>query len=255
MIEAPELKSIGGVRHGYFTRRGGHSTGRFSSLNCGYGSGDDRDLVTRNRGVAAEMLNIEADRLLTVYQTHSDRVIAVERVWRPENASRADAMVTDVPGIGLGVLTADCAPVLLASRDGRVIGSAHAGWKGALEGITDATVAAMEKLGAQRSDIVALIGPAISSRAYEVGPEFRARFLAERSDNERWFTLSARTGHFMFDLPGYVEARLKRSGVEAAVNLGYCTYFDEDSFFSYRRAVHRNERQYGRLLSAIAIDR
>ncbi len=150
MIEAPELKSIGGIRHGYFTRRGGHSTGHFSSLNCGYGSGDDRDIVARNREGAAEMLGVRADRLLTVYQTHSDRVIAVEQVWRPENAGMADAMVTDLPGIGLGVLTADCAPVLLASRDGRVIGSAHAGWKGALGGITDTTVAAMEKLGARR---------------------------------------------------------------------------------------------------------
>jgi YfiH family protein len=253
MIEAAELKSIGGIRHGYFTRRGGHSTGHFSSLNCGYGSGDDRDIVARNREGAAEMLGVRADRLLTVYQTHSDRVVAVEQVWRPENAGMADAMVTDLPGIGLGVLTADCAPVLLASRDGRVIGSAHAGWKGALGGITDTTVAAMEKLGARRADIVALIGPAISRRAYEVGPEFRARFLAEGSDNEQWFASSARNGHFMFDLPGYVEARLKRAGVGTAVNLGHCTYCDEANFFSYRRAMHRDEKQYGRLLSAIAI--
>jgi hypothetical protein len=254
MIEAAEFNPIDGIRHGWFTRRGGHSTGPFSSLNCGYGSGDDRSIVGKNRAAAAEILGVKAERLLTVYQVHSDRVVAVKGIWNPEDAVQADAMVTDVPGVGLGVLTADCAPVLFASRDGRCIGAAHAGWKGALAGVTDTTIAAMEKLGARRADIVALIGPTISRHAYEVGPEFRARFLAAQIDNDRWFTASSRKGHFMFDLPGYIEARLKRAGIAEARDLGHCTYADEASYFSFRRATHRDEKEYGRLLSAIAID-
>ena len=204
--------------------------------------------------LSSQMLGVKADRLLTVYQVHSDRAVAVAETWKPEDAAEADAMVTDVPGMGLGVLTADCAPVLFASRDGRCIGAAHAGWKGALAGITDATIAAMERLGARRSDIIALIGPTISRHAYEVGPEFRARFLAAQPDNERWFSASRGEGHFMFDLPGYIEARLQRAGLAEAADLGHCTYRDEASYFSFRRATHRGETQYGRLLSAIAID-
>lgn len=254
MIEAPEFKSIRGIRHGWFTRRGGHSKGLFSSLNCGYGSGDDRTTVGKNRATAAEMLGVKTQCLLTVYQTHSDRVIAVERLWKPEDAAEADAMVTNVPGVALGVLTADCAPVLFAAHDGRVIGSAHAGWKGALNGVTDTTIAAMEKLGARRADVVALIGPTISRHAYEVGPEFRARFLADHRDNDQWFTASGKKNHFMFDLPGYIEARLKRAGIAEAIDLGRCTYGDEESYFSFRRATHRNEKAYGRQLSAIAIE-
>ncbi|MDP9137557.1 MAG: peptidoglycan editing factor PgeF [Pseudomonadota bacterium] len=254
MIESVQLKSIDGIRHGWFTRRGGHSTGLFSSLNCGYGSGDDRSVVAMNRAAAARRLGVKDDRLLTVYQVHSDRVVAVEGTWKPEDAVAADAMVTDVPGIGLGVLTADCAPVLFASRDGRCIGAAHAGWKGALAGVTDTTIAAMEKLGARRSDIIALIGPTISRHAYEVGAEFRARFLAAQADNDRWFTASPRADYFMFDLPGYIADRLRRAGIAGAADLGYCTYSDEASYFSFRRATHRDQKDYGRLLSAIAID-
>lgn len=252
MIEATELTSIGGIRHGYFTRRGGYSSGLFCSLNCGYGSGDDRATVGRNRAAAAAMLGLETDHLLTVYQVHSDRVVTVAGTWKPEEAAEADAMVTDMPGVGLGVLTADCAPVLFASRDGRCIGAAHAGWKGALAGVTDTTIGAMERLGARRSDITALIGPTISGRAYEVGPELRARFLVAETDNERWFSPSSRKGHFMFDLPGYIVARLTRAGIAAARDLGHCTYCDA-SYFSFRRATHRGEKEYGRLLSAIAI--
>jgi YfiH family protein len=253
MITATELSSIAGVRHGWFTRQGGHSTGSYSSLNCGYGSGDDRSVVAQNRGAAARMLDVEAHRLLTVYQVHSNLVVTVKSIWRPEDAVEADAMVTATPGIGLGVLTADCAPVLFASRDGRCIGAAHAGWKGALVGVTDTTITAMERLGVRRSDIVAAIGPTISRHAYEVGPEFRDRFLAADIENDKWFRTSDNEARFMFDLPGYIEGRLQRAGIAQARNLGHCTYQDEASYFSFRRATHRGETQYGRLLSAIAI--
>jgi YfiH family protein len=253
MIEAAELGSIPGIHHAWFTRRGGYSTGLYRALNCGYGSGDDRATVRKNRAAAARRLGVEEDRLLTAYQVHSDRVVAVMAGWQPQNAPHADAMVTNVPGLALGVLTADCAPILFASRDGSCIGAAHAGWKGALAGITDRTISAMEGLGARRDEIIACIGPTISRDAYEVGPEFRAHFLAERSDNQCWFVESVRERRFMFDLPGYLKLRMENAGIAEARDLGHCTYRDEASFFSFRRATHREQKAYGRLLSAIVI--
>ena len=253
MIEAEALQHIPGLRHGFFTRRGGHSQGAFSSLNCGFGSGDDRETVARNRAIVADALSIAPDSLLTVYQEHSPKVVTVERPWEPASPPHADAMVTVNPGIALGSLTADCAPILLASDTGRIAGVAHAGWKGALSGVAEATVETMEALGAKRAGITAVIGPTISSAAYEVGPEFHDRFLQLNARNREFFEPSRRRGHWMFDLPGYIAARLRAFGLGRVTDLGLCTYSDENRFFSYRRATHRHEQHYGRLISAIAI--
>ena len=252
MIEAPLLNDIPGIAHGFFTRVGGHSGGLYRSLNCGYGSGDDLAVVARNRAAVADHLGVAPDRLVSVYQVHSPVVVTVTAPWRPGDAPRADAMVTREPGIGIGALSADCAPVMFAARDGRAVGVAHAGWKGALDGVTDAAIAALEALGAARRDIFAVVGPAISARSYEVGPEFEARYLAADAANARHFS-AGQGGRPMFDLPGYLVERLRRSGIAGVANLDLCTYADEERFFSYRRATHRKEPVYGRLMSAIAI--
>jgi polyphenol oxidase len=253
MIEANALKEIPGLRHGFFTREGGHSRGLFASLNCGYGSGDDRGLVARNRAVVADALGVGRENLLTVYQQHTAEVVAATEPWKPEAAPVADAMVTQEPGIAIGALTADCAPILFAERQGKVIGVAHAGWKGALAGVADAVLLAMEALGAARTDILAVIGPAISADAYEVGPEFHCRFLDADPASAAHFRPSRVLRRHMFDLPGYLAAGLRESGVGAVIDLALCTYCDEKRFFSFRRATHRNESQYGRLMSTIAI--
>ncbi|HKQ96149.1 MAG TPA: peptidoglycan editing factor PgeF [Aestuariivirgaceae bacterium] len=252
MIEAPLLKDIPGIAHGFFTRQGGSSEGLYRSLNCGYGSGDDLSVVARNRAVVAGRLGIDTDSLVSVYQVHSPVVVNVVAPWKPGEAPRADAMVTRTPGIGIGALSADCAPVVFVAGDGRAVGVAHAGWKGALDGVTDATIAALENLGAVRSDIRAAVGPTISARSYEVGPEFEARFLAADAANASYFA-GGPAGRPMFDLPGYVVGRLRRAGIAAVANLDHCTYADEERFFSYRRATHRSEPVYGRLMSAVAI--
>lgn len=253
MIQAGLLNEIAGVAHGFFTREGGTSAGLFSSLNCGFGSGDDLDSVARNRALVAGSIGVEPDKLLTLYQEHSPRVITVSTPWRRENAPLADAMVTKEPGIALGALTADCAPVIFADARARIIGIAHAGWKGALNGVTDATISAMEELGAHRASIIAVIGPAISAAVYEVGPEFHSRFLEADPANDAFFRPAVREQHRLFDLPEYLLARLRRSGIGRANDLALCTYDDEQRFFSYRRATHRNESNYGRLISAVAI--
>lgn len=253
MIQAGLLNEIAGVTHGFFTREGGTSQGLFSSLNCGFGSGDDLEIVARNRALVAGSMGVEPDRLLTLYQEHSPRVITVSETWRRESAPLADAMVTKERGIALGALTADCAPVIFADGRARIVGIAHAGWKGALNGVTDATIRAMEKLGADRAAIVAAIGPAISGAVYEVGPEFHGRFLEADPANEAFFRPAPEPQHWLFDLPNYLLARLRRSGIGRAEDLALCTYADEQRFFSYRRATHRNESHYGRLISAVAI--
>jgi polyphenol oxidase len=253
MIQAGLLNEIAGVTHGFFTREGGTSQGLFSSLNCGFGSGDDLEIVARNRALVAGSMGVEPDRLLTLYQEHSPKVITVSEPWRRESAPLADAMVTKERGIALGALTADCAPVIFADGRARIVGIAHAGWKGALNGVTDATIRAMEKLGADRAAIVAAIGPAISAAVYEVGPEFHGRFLEADPANEAFFRPAPKPQHWLFDLPNYLLARLRRSGIGRAEDLALCTYDDEQRFFSYRRATHRNESHYGRLISAVAI--
>ncbi len=244
---------IDGIRHAFFTREGGVSEGIFASLNCGFGSGDDEARVAENRRRAASALGTASDRLITCYQVHSPEVVVVERPWRREDRPRADAMVTRAPGVALGILTADCAPVLFADADAGVIGAAHAGWKGAKAGVIDAAIAEMEALGAKRSRIAAAIGPCISQKNYEVGPEFRAAFVDESADDARFFLPGQRAGHYQFDLESYVARRLGDAGIANVVRLGACTYADEAAFFSFRRTTHRGEKDYGRQISAIVL--
>lgn len=239
-------------RHGFFTRRGGVSSGIFKGLNCGPGSSDQRDAVAANRGRAAEALGVVPEALVSLHQVHSSEVLVVTGPLPDGPRPRCDAMVSGQPGVALGILTADCQPILFADAQAGVIGAAHAGWKGALDGVIDATVAAMERLGARRRNIHAVIGPCISQSAYEVGPEFVSRFIERDPANARFFA-SGEGDRSFFDLPGYGLARLKACGIGAARWSGHCTYGDPERFYSYRRTCHRAEADYGRLLSAIAL--
>ncbi|MBX4969308.1 peptidoglycan editing factor PgeF [Rhizobium binae] len=252
-IESALLNEAAGtaIRHGYFTRAGGVSEGIYRGLNVGLGSSDERGKVMENRRRVAAWFDLPVERLATVHQVHSPDVVTVSADYdgsRPD----ADALVTAVPGTALGVLSADCGPILFADPENRVIGAAHAGWKGALTGVLENTVAAMEALGADRGSIVACLGPSISQESYEVGPEFVDRFVSENPDYERFFMPSATPGHAMFDLPALTIDRLTRAGVRAE-SLGLCTYPDSERFFSYRRTTHRKEPDYGRQISAISI--
>jgi polyphenol oxidase len=242
-----------GIRHAFFTRDGGVSEGIFASLNCGLGSGDDKDKVLENRRRAAAALDRATDELVTCYQVHSPQVAIVDRPWRREDRPRADAMVTRMAGIALGILTADCVPVLFADAEARIIGAAHAGWRGAVSGVLEATVTAMTNLGAAPKRIAATIGPCIAQPSYEVGPEFPAPFLAEDAANAAFFVAAARAGHFLFDLPGYVARRLGRLGLKRIARTGGDTAAEPDRFFSYRRSCLEKEPDYGREISAITL--
>ncbi|MBS3981295.1 MAG: peptidoglycan editing factor PgeF [Rhodobacteraceae bacterium] len=238
------------VRHGFFTRKGGASSGVFSGLNCGTGSSDQTEIVAINRARVAEAMGVGPEALVTVHQVHSARAIPVTGPLsiRPE----ADALVTDRPGVLLAVLTADCQPVLFADPDARVVGAAHAGWRGSVDGVLEATIDAMEALGARRSNITAAIGPTISQAAYEVGPEFFDRFRAEDEDSTRFFANGA-GDRMLFDLPGYGLYRLRNAGVKEALWTGHCTYRDPARFYSFRRTTHAREADYGRLISVIRL--
>lgn len=238
------------LQHGFFTRKGGASSGIFDGLNCGLGSSDQAEIVKINRARVAEAMDVPREALITVHQVHSADVVTVEGPL--EDAPRADAMVTDRPGLALGILTADCQPVLFADAEAGVVGGAHAGWRGALDGVLDATLDAMEALGAQRGRIHAVIGPSISQRAYEVGPEFIEDFLADDPENTRFFA-SGRGDRYQFDLPAYGVHRLRRAGVGLAEWTRHCTYSEPERFFSYRRSVHLEEADYGRLISVIRL--
>ena len=250
IIEAPELR-LPGLRHAFFTREGGVSEGLYRSLNGGIGSSDERERVRENRRRMAARLDLPEEALLSLYQVHSPDVVVVEAPW--SERPRADAMVTRVPGLALAISTADCGPVLFADAEAGVIGACHAGWKGAVGGVVEATVAAMERLGAQAGRIVAVLGPTIRQEAYEVGPELVERFVAADAGNARFFRPSGRDGHALFDLPGYIGTRAAAAGVGAFADLRLCTYADEGRFYSYRRATHRAEPDYVRLISAIAL--
>ena len=243
-----ERLELPGVSHAFFTREGGVSDGFYATLNAGVGSGDDADAVAENRRRMCAALGTK--RLATPYQVHSAAAVVASEVWteRP----KADAVVTNTPGLAVGVVTADCGPVLFADAEAGVVAAAHAGWKGALGGVTDATLAAMEELGADRSRIVATLGPTIGPRSYEVDETFRERFVADDVQNDALFRPGKRAGHPMFDLPAYILRRLERAGVDARWT-GDDTYPDEARFFSYRRVTHRDEPDYGRMLSAIAL--
>jgi len=252
MFCATTLESCDGIRHGFFTRQGGVSTGIYGSLNCGLGSRDDAENVRQNRALVAQTLGVAPDHLLTLYQIHSATAVVVDKAWEGE-AAGADALVTRTPGLAIGALTADCAPVLFCDPEARVIAAAHAGWRGALSGIAEATVAAMEELGASRERMLAVIGPSISQRAYEVGAEYVDRFLAEEPTSSVFFMTDDSSGEPHFDLSGYVAERLSRAGVGTISDLGLCTYCDETRLFSYRRSQHHGEDDYGRQISAIVL--
>ncbi|MDK1387187.1 peptidoglycan editing factor PgeF [Sinorhizobium sp. 8-89] len=252
-VQSPLFSAKAGpaIAHGYFTRKGGVSEGIYRGLNVGLGSNDDRERVGENRARVARWFDAEPRRLATVHQIHSPDVVVVDDSYdgaRPD----ADALVTATPGIVLGVLSADCGPVLFSDPQAGVIGAAHAGWKGALGGILESTIEEMISLGARRERIIACLGPSISRTHYEVGAEFIERFLTADKDNASFFSPSGRNGHAMFDLPGLTIRRLAEAGVTAE-NLDICTYADEDRFFSYRRTTHRQEPDYGRQMSAICI--
>jgi len=242
---------LAGARHGFFTRRGGASSGIYAGLNCGPGSSDQREAVALNRARVAETLGVTPPRLLSLHQIHgTDVAVAGPEGW--SERPRADAAVTADPSVALGVLTADCAPILLHDPEARVIGAAHAGWRGALAGVVETTLDAMENLGARRASVNAVVGPTISQRAYEVGPEFLDAFRAEEQGFERHFA-PGQGDRLHFDLPGFVLARLRAAGVAEAAWVGACTFSDPDRFFSYRRATHAGEPDYGRLISAIRL--
>lgn len=247
IITAPVL---GEVRHGFFTRRGGASSGIFAGLNCGGGSSDQSAIVAMNRARVARALDVPADRLVTVHQAHTARAV---RLSAPATEPvTADAIVTATPGLAIAILTADCQPVLFADRKAGVIAAAHAGWRGALDGILEATLDEMEAAGARRQDVRAAIGPSISQKAYEVGQEFLERFIDDDPGNGRFF-INGADGKYLFDLPGYGLKRLRDAGIGAAEWTRHCTYADATRFYSYRRSLHRKEADYGRLISAIRL--
>lgn len=239
------------IRHGFFTRRGGASSGVFSGLNCGAGSADQSDAVALNRARVADAMGVSQTALSSLFQHHSADVVVLDAPLGG-NRPKGDAMVTATPGIALGILTADCQPVLFADAEAGVIGAAHAGWKGAIGGVLEATLDAMEGLGAHRDNITAIIGPSISQRAYEVGPEFLDMFLDADPENSRFFA-TGQDDRVQFDLPSYGLHRLRSAGVGQAEWTRHCTYSDPERFYSYRRSVHESETDYGRLISAIVL--
>jgi YfiH family protein len=252
-LQAQSLAKLAGIRHGFFTRSGGVSQGVYATLNGGTGSDDAPDKVTENRARMAAVLGVAPNRLLTANQIHSPVVVVAEQPWASDNRPRADAIVTRTPGLAVGVSTADCGPLLFAENQAGVVGATHAGWRGALTGVVEATVAAMEMLGADRRRIAAALGPTIQQRNYEVGPEFVERFLAADAANKCFFTASKTDGHALFDLTGYIADRVARTGIENFEDLGLCTYAEPERFYSYRRMTLLGESDYGRHVNAIAL--
>ena len=252
-IQHPALTDLQGIAHGFFTRNGGTSSDPYSSLNCGYGSDDDRDQVRRNRGLVAQALGVKADHLLTANQVHSPDVVIVETPFAEADKPRVDALVTSTPGLAVSILTADCGPLLFADPTARVVAAAHAGWRGAFDGVIEATIEAMLDKGADRTNITAILGPTISERNYEVDDLFMERFVERDESWSRFFNAGKRDGHMQFDLPAFILARLNATGIGTAINLDRCTYGEEDSFFSYRRSTHKDEPDYGRQISAIVL--
>ncbi|HBB82473.1 MAG TPA: peptidoglycan editing factor PgeF [Sulfitobacter sp.] len=249
-LEILTSDALAPLRHGFFTRRGGASSGVFAGLNCGSGSSDQSEIVRINRARAAEAMGLPADHLVGVHQVHSATVVTVTEPY--DDKPRADALVTKTPGIALSILTADCQPVLFADAQAGVVGAAHAGWRGALDGILEATIDAMVDLGAKREKITAVIGPSISQRAYEVGPEFLDNFMNADPEFARYFA-QGEGDRLHFDLPGFGLNRLRAAGVGHAEWTRHCTYADPGRFYSYRRTTHAKEADYGRLLAAITL--
>lgn len=253
MLASSLLSGVPGLRHAFFTREGGVSQGIYAALNGGLGSKDDPANVAENRRRMAGHVGVAADRFVSLYQIHSPDALVADAAWAGAPRPKGDALVTRTPGLALGVSTADCGPVLFVDPNARVIGAAHAGWKGALTGVLESTIDAMEGLGADRTGIIAAVGPLIRQQSYEVGNEFVARFIEADAENAVFFMPSVREGHAMFDLGGYIRMRLEAAGILMIDDLGLDTYADE-RFFSYRRSVHRNEPDYGRHIHAIALE-
>ncbi|SDR34283.1 peptidoglycan editing factor PgeF [Pseudovibrio sp. Tun.PSC04-5.I4] len=253
MIKAPVFEVIPTISHGFFTREGGVSTGIYKGLNVGLGSDDNREHVLGNRKRVATQMGTTSDQLVTPYQIHSSKVLTVSSPFTEADDRRADALVTNTPDLAIGILTADCGPIIFADHETGVIGAAHSGWKGAFDGILPNTIIAMEQLGAKADRITAVMGPMISQGAYEVGPEFVQRFLDRSEDNQHYFSPSKQADHSMFDLPGFIKAQLDTLGLKQVVDLQLCTYADADRFFSYRRTTHRKEPDYGRQISTIML--
>lgn len=250
-VEAIRAKALDAIPHGFLGRKGGVSQGVCGGLNVGWGSGDDREAIAENRRRAVEAVAPGA-RLATVHQVHSGDALYVDAPWPDDARPHADAMVTDRPGLVLGILTADCAPVFFADADAGIVGAAHAGWKGAFLGVVEATVAEMERRGASRDRIVAAVGPCIARKSYEVDDAFLRRFAEADPENERFFT-QGRERHHQFDLEGFVLSRLGEAGLKRIEALGEDTYSQPDRFFSYRRSTHKGEPAYGRQISLIAL--
>jgi len=253
MLVSSVLAAIPGLRHAFFTREGGVSDGVYDSLNGGLGSRDDPANVAENRRRMAEQLGVAPSHFLNVHQIHSPDAIVAAAPWETSTRPKADAIVTRAEGLAIGITTADCGPILFVDPKARVIGAAHAGWKGAITGILESTIDAMEELGAERNSMIAAIGPLIRQPSYEVGSEFVERFLDADAGNALFFLPGERDGHAMFDLPGFIRMRLEKAGVLMIDDLGVDTYADE-RFYSYRRSVHRKEPDYGRLVHAIALE-
>jgi polyphenol oxidase len=253
MLQAQALKKLAGISHGFFTRSGGVSDGVYATLNGGTGSNDAPERIAENRARMAAAVGVAPDHLLTCYQIHSPEVVVAETPWARDQRPRADAIVTKLPKLAIGISTADCGPVLVADPEARVIGAAHAGWRGALTGVIESTIAEMEKLGAKRSRMIAATGPMIRQPNYEVGQDLVDRFIAIQPSNVRFFKPAKRPAHSMFDLAGFVLSRLRRAEVAEVEDLGHCTYADPEQFYSYRRSVHRAEPDYGRHVNAIAL--
>jgi len=252
MLTADCLAEMPGIGHGFFMRTGGVSSGIYASLNCGLGSKDDPGLVSQNRGRITAALGVPEAPIITPHQVHSATAVVAASPWSRESMPKADAIVTATRGLVIGVLSADCAPILFADPVARIIGAAHAGWRGALSGILEATVVAMEQAGARRSRINAVVGPCINQSAYEVGPEFVEKFTSASSDYARYFTKPPGAKPH-FDLPGFVASRLSELALDTVELQSACTYRNDDKFFSYRRATHRREDDYGRQISAIVL--
>ncbi len=256
MLIASNLAALSGVRHGFFTRKGGVSvdgSGDMDGLNCGFGSDDSPQNVAENRRLALDRLGV-AGNLVTAYQVQSAKAVRVDKPWAREDAPKADAMVSGKSGVVLGILTADCVPVLFADASARVVGAAHAGWRGARDGVLQSCLGEMVALGANPANINAAIGPCIAQASYEVGPEFYQDFIDQDAANAVFFVVAKRPNHFMFDLPGYVAQVLSGQGLASLTNLAVDTCADPERFYSYRRCTLNGEKDYGRLLSAIALE-
>ena len=253
MIKAMNLSGLDGVRHAFFSRYGGVSEGIYESLNCGYGSGDEQKKVRANREAAMRQLGARADELVTLRQCHSTKAVIVDAPWSLEARPTGDAMATNIPGIALGVMTADCGPVLFADSVSGVVGAAHAGWKGSVNGVLNATIKAMEVLGATRKNISAALGPCIRQASYEVGEDFKKRFVDIDIKYEIFFEPAFREGHAMFNLAGFIMNQLDQLEIGSAEDIGIDTYPSAGGFFSYRRSTHRGEKDYGRGLSVVIL--